>query len=366
VVHEEARHGPLLPSVRTLGPGWFALVMATGIVSTAAARQGFPRISLALLAVATVSYAVLVILSLVRLWRWPADVHADLVAPQRAFGSFAVVAGSAVLGERLDEQHVGAVALGLLVVAAVAWLVLGYAVPALVVLAPDKPGLTAVDGSWLLWVVATQAVSVGAALAAHRGGALHELATVAAVTTWAVGVALDLVLLTVLLLRLLVVRVRPPQMTTPYWIIMGATAISVLAGSRILRLDGADPLVRLTAPVVSGLSFLLWAFGTWTIPLLVVFGIWRHVLRRERPVYTPQLWTLVFPLGMYSVATGEFGDVTGLGYLAVPARAAFGAALLAWVVVFGMMLTAFARAPRLAALAPQRSDGPPASGGSAS
>ena len=59
-------HRPAAPSVRTLGPGWFALVMATGIVSTAAARQGFPRLSLGLLAVAAVSYVVLVILSLVR------------------------------------------------------------------------------------------------------------------------------------------------------------------------------------------------------------------------------------------------------------------------------------------------------------
>jgi hypothetical protein len=97
-----------------------------------------------------VSYLVLVLLSLVRLWCWPAEVRADLATPNRAFGFFAVVAGSAVLGERLDEQHVEGVALALLVVAAVGWLVLGYAVPAGLVLAPDKPGLAAVDGSWLL------------------------------------------------------------------------------------------------------------------------------------------------------------------------------------------------------------------------
>jgi hypothetical protein len=48
---------------------------------------------------------------------------------------------------------------------------------------------------------------------------------------------------------------------------------------------------------------------------------------------------------MYSVATGEFGDVTGLGFLSGPARDAFWPALVAWVVVFGM-LTSFARARR--------------------
>jgi tellurite resistance protein TehA-like permease len=334
-------------------------VMATGIVSTAAARQGFPRISFALLAVAAASYVVLVILSLVRLCRWPADVRSDLVAPQRAFGFFAVVAGSAVLGERLAEQHLDAVAVALLVIAAVGWVLFGYAVPAFVVLGPEKPGLAAVDGSWLLWVVATQAVSPAAALVS-RTGAVATPARVTAVLTWAVGVVLYLVLLTVLLLRLFVAPVRPRQMTTPYWIVMGATAITVLAGSRILGLDRERPLVHLAAPLVGGLSFLLWAFGTWTIPLLVVFGVWRHVLRRDPPVYTPQLWTLVFPLGMYSVATGEFGDVTGLGFLSGVARGAFWVALAVWVVVCALMLTSFARArrPRRPGLLSGRAAGP--------
>jgi tellurite resistance protein TehA-like permease len=330
--------------VRSVGPAWFALVMATGIVSTAADRQGFPRMSLALLAVAAVSYVVLTVLSVVRLWCLPAEVLADLAAPDRAFASFAVVAGSAVLGERLVERHVEGIGLALLVVAGTGWLLLGYAVPALVVLAPDKPGLAgAVDGSWLLWVVATQAVSTAAALTADRTtGGLRQLATVSAVTTWAVGVVLYLALLTLLLLRLLVAPVAPHQMTPPYWIIMGATAITVLAGSRILGLDRTRPLVRLVTPSVEGLSVLLWAFGTWTIPLLVIFGVWRHVLRRDRPGFTPQLWTVVFPLGMYSVATVEFGDVTGLTVLAGPARAAFWVALAAWAAVFGAMVGSFA------------------------
>ena len=62
--------------------------------------------------------------------------------------------------------------------------------------------------------------------------------------------------------------------------------------------------------VVEGLSLILWAFGTWTIPLLVVFGLWRHVRHRARLTYTPELWAIVFPLGMYTTATAEFGAVT--------------------------------------------------------
>jgi tellurite resistance protein TehA-like permease len=124
---------------------------------------------------------------------------------------------------------------------------------------------------------------------------------------------------------------------------MGATAISVLAGSRILRLDHGLPDVRLAVPVVEGTSLLLWAFGTWTIPLLVLFGVWRHVLRRDRLSYTPQLWTMVFPLGMYAVATDEFGTVTRLPLLTDLARVAFWPALAAWVLVFAAMITSLTR-----------------------
>ena len=295
---------------------------------------------------AAASYAVLVVASLVRLVRWPAELRADLAAPQRAFGSFAVVAGLAVLGERIYEQHAEGVGLALLGAAVVGWLLLGYAVPALVVLAPDKPGLAvAVDGSWLLWVVATQAVSTAAALTAHRDGTLRGLATVTAVTTWAVGVVLYLSLLTLLLLRLLVAPVSPHQMTPPYWIVMGATAITVLAGSRILQLDRTHPFVRLATPLVEGLSLLLWAFGTWTVPLLVAFGTWRHVLRRDRLAFTPELWTVVFPLGMYSAASAEFGRSAGLPFLAGPARATFWIALVAWAADFGAMLPSLVTGP---------------------
>jgi tellurite resistance protein TehA-like permease len=101
----------------------------------------------------------------------------------------------------------------------------------------------------------------------------------------------------------------------------------------------------LAIPLVEGLSLLLCAFGTWTIPLLVLFGVWRHVLRRDWLAFTPQLWTVVFPLGMYSVAITEFGRVTDLPFLAVPAAVAFWAALVAWLVVFVAMLASLARAP---------------------
>jgi tellurite resistance protein TehA-like permease len=54
---------------------------------------------------------------------------------------------------------------------------------------------------------------------------------------------------------------------------------------------------------VDGTTLVLWAWATWWIPLLVIIGIWRHVICREPLTYHPMYWSLVFPLGMYTLAT---------------------------------------------------------------
>jgi tellurite resistance protein TehA-like permease len=75
--------------------------------------------------------------------------------------------------------------------------------------------------------------------------------------------------------------------------------------------------------------------------LLVVLGFWRHV-RQHRPLtYEPTLWSVVFPLGMYSVATLSFGQAAGLAFMAPLSRFMLWVAVTAWV----MVAVAFLRRP---------------------
>ena len=87
-------------SVRTLNPGYFALVMATGIVSIAMRNHDVIALSVMLLWIACASYAVLVVLNGWRLIAFPTDVAADLADPRRAFGLFTFVAATDVVGTR--------------------------------------------------------------------------------------------------------------------------------------------------------------------------------------------------------------------------------------------------------------------------
>jgi tellurite resistance protein TehA-like permease len=162
---------------------------------------------------------------------------------------------------------------------------------------------------------------------------------------WSVGLLLYLMVATLILLRWLTVPMTPATLGPPYWILMGATAISVLAGARILAVPADIPVVRATSSFVEGFSFALWSFGTWWIPLLLILGLWRHVRRNWPLTYEPTLWSVVFPLGMYSVATLTFGKAAHLAFMEPLARFMIWVAFAAWVLVAAAFLARLPRRP---------------------
>lgn len=92
-----------------------------------------------------------------------------------------------------------------------------------------------------------------------------------------------------------------------------------------------------TRQVVSGLTFVLWAFGTWWVPLLIAFGVWRHLVRHEPLRYEPAWWSMVFPLGMYAVGSVSYGRATNLSFMVDIARVELWIAVAVWAVVLVAM-----------------------------
>ena len=89
---------------------------------------------------------------------------------------------------------------------------------------------------------------------------------------------------------------------------------------------------------------VLWSFGSWWIPLLVLFGLWRHVLRRFPLTYEPRLWSMVFPLGMYTVASYTLGKAGGLTFMVTIAKVWVWVGVAAWVGVLALMALALVQA----------------------
>ncbi|MET4705224.1 tellurite resistance protein TehA-like permease [Frigoribacterium sp. UYMn621] len=313
--------------------------MATGILSSAFALIGWSAPSFVLLIIALVGLAVLVALATTRVMLFRSEIASDARDPARAFGFFTTVAALNVVGIRLYTPAQPWVTIALAVISVPLWVLLAYGIPGALILGPrEEPVANRVDGSWFLWVVGTQSVAIVAAITGASTG--NSLLADVAVALWGIGVVLYLLLAALVSLRLLTTRSEPGSFSPSYWIFMGATAISVLAGSQILLLPATLPVVRATALLVSGISYVLWAFGTAWVPLLVIFGVWRHLVKRVPFRYETSLWSVVFPLGMYSVASLHFGAVANLPPLSAIGEGAVAVAALAWAVVTVVALRA--------------------------
>ncbi|MHB8294575.1 MAG: tellurite resistance/C4-dicarboxylate transporter family protein [Acidimicrobiales bacterium] len=337
-------------AVATLDPGYFAWVMATGIVSIGTDLLGYHLVSRLILGATAAVFVGLTAVYLARIVWFRPFVHQSLRDPSTAMAYFTVVAGTDVLGTRLVMAGQPLLAFWLGIAAGALWLLLTYALPWSIVTQARRPVLAEISGAWLIWVVATQSLSIIAtAVTPHAPSSwLRSDLPAVAVSLWGLGVMLYVVLIVIIFLRLLLLEVTPAEMGPAYWIAMGATAISVRAAAGIVGLHGpgTGALVATMRPFVVGFSVMLWGFGTWWIPLLVLFGIWRYILRHYSRSYEPRLWSVVFPLGMYTVASWSLGRAPGLGFMASIATAWVWVGLAAWVAVLGLMGCALARALR--------------------
>jgi tellurite resistance protein TehA-like permease len=332
----------LADGVRTLYPGYFALVMATGIVSIATSDRAL--LSAVLMWVAVCAYVVLVALYVWRAVSFRAELTADLHNPGKAFGIFTLVAATNVVGTRLTMA--GAVAAGvvLLVVGTGTWLVLAYAIPWSLGTAP-RPVVAAANGTWFIWVVATQSVAVLTASLEPQLPELRRELALLAVSCWAIGTFLYVAVGGLVAARLLLYDVTPADLTPPYWVAMGAAAITVVAGVRITRMAAAPALLP-TGGLIAAICVLFWAFATWLIPLLLALGWRRHVKHRVPLRYEPALWSIVFPLGMYAVASRTLGATLQLPIVTAIGSVQVWVAAAVWVAVFAALVTDLANSWR--------------------
>jgi tellurite resistance protein TehA-like permease len=329
----------LTEAARTLFPGYFALVMATAAVSIASLLLGYSRIAHLLVPLNWLFYLVLCGLTVLRLIRFPGAVARDLFDHQRAPGFFTLVAGTCVLATQTiivgGNHELGRVlwwlGLGL-------WFFIMYAFFTAVTVRENKPSLAAgINGAWLIAAVATQSIVVSR-------GALDGLTTpppaiqLLCMVMFLIGCMLYLAIIPLIFYRLTFIRLTSQDFSPPYWINMGAVAITTLAGSTLIMRIGSWPVLDPFAAFLPGFTLFFWAAATWWIPFLVALMAWRYIVRRDPLRYEPQLWGMVFPLAMYTTATFQLSRALRFPFVAHISEIFIWVALGAWIAAFtGLM-----------------------------
>lgn len=344
------RPGPaarILGIAKSLYPGYFALIMATGALSIALYLLGYPTSAHALLALNVVAYAALAALLVIRLCRFPRCVAADMTDHAQAPGFFTVVAGTCVLGTNLAVTGgFGSVAMVLWEIGIALGMVVMYSFFFAVVTRPQKPNLEGgINGAWLIAAVAAQSVAILGAVLAPRVSHPQD-ALLFSLTMYMIGAMLYLSIITLIFYRLTFVRLTGAMFGPPYWINMGAVAITTLAGATLISRATYSPLIGTLLPFLDGFTFFFWAAATWWIPLLFILMIWRHGLMRYPLRYEPQNWSLAFPLAMYTTGTLRLADELHIPPLADIAHGFLWLAALVWLVVFAGMIRSLIRGLR--------------------
>lgn len=337
----------ILTYTRTMSPSVFAFVMATGVVSVGMHAVDRNLVSLVLWVCAGAGWLTLLLLLCVRAVIAPDRLRADFGDPHRAFGLFTVVAGTCVVGIRFAVADLLGWAVALWLFGLALWLVLGYAVPWLVVLrdhhlgrsaaADDTPAARSdlirdIDGTWFVWVVAMQSVAVLAAMLQPHLNGTRDLVAVVAVIGWGAGLGLYAV-----------VGAASSCGFCGTGSCERARALFLGGDGRVGDLDAGSGHLHAMAPTspaasavhgaAGGAALALWGFATWLVPGLLLMGIWRHVRRHVTIRYTTELWAMVFPMGVYSVASMTVGGTLRIPLIDDVGRVFIWVALTAWVCV---------------------------------
>lgn len=330
-----------------MSPAYFGMVMATGILSIAANLLGMPRLAHALFLLNLLIYAVLWLLAVLRIVRFPRQFFGDMIDHLRGPGFFTTVAATSILGSQFvvleANYRMGAALWGL---ATILWILLTYTVFAGLTVKERKPSLEkGISGAWLLAVVGTQSIAVlGALLAAHAGQPARLELNFLALSMWLWGGMLYIWMMSLIFYRYTFFPLLPGDLSPPYWINMGAMAISTMAGSLLIINASDAPILLSLLPFIKGFTIFYWATGSWWIPMLVILGLWRHAYKRFPLSYDPLYWGAVFPLGMYAASTALLIKAMGLDFLGILPMIFMYIGLAAWTATFvGLLLNLLRR-----------------------
>ena len=277
-------------------------------------------------------YALFVGLFALKAVVFPRRVAVDLQDRERHWGTLTFVVGTNTVGVQVVLFfEVISVATALWLTTVVTTPLLLYYLFATEFIGARKTAVSErINGAFLLVIVCMQSLAVLGGLLSSELPLYAADIVLLSMSYFGAGYVLYFIVVTVVTYRLLEGSVRPVDWTGPYWITMGAAAITTLAGSTLGPQLETIPAWEPYAPVILGVTFLAWAIASWWIPLLLVVDVWklltggiegrppvwvvlvpwaRLAFGRRLHVYDPAAWGRVFPMGMYTACTLNLGGI---------------------------------------------------------
>ncbi|WP_396899379.1 TDT family transporter [Mycolicibacterium sp.] len=330
-----------------IGPNWFASVMGTGIVATAAASlpvhvpglRGFAEV---VWVIAALLLAVLIVIVGGHWVRHPTVARSHARNPQMAHfygaapmalmtvGSGALLVGRDLIGERVAVD----LAWVLWTAGTVGGLFTAVSIPFLMFtqynVEPD-----AAFGGWLMPVVPPMvSAASGALLIPHMApGTGRETMLYGCYAMFGLSLVASLLIIAMIWNRLTHYGTSGTARVPTLWIVLGPlgqsiTAAGLLGASAAPAVDGEIAAAMRVFGILYGVP--VWGFATLWIALAASLTV--RTLRRGMP-FALTWWSLTFPVGTFVTGTTQLALHTHLPAFKVAAAVAYAGLLFTWILV---------------------------------
>lgn len=325
-------------NIEFLQPAYFAMVMATGIVSISSKALGLQTAANILFWINIVLYLSLWALLATRILFFTSSFLKDCRSHLRGPGFFTLIAANSIVGSQFSVIRSNFfLAEFLFWVSICLWVLITYSIFLFLIIEKKKPSLDkGMNGGWLVSIVATQSITVLGCLVGDHFSTPTQLTFFILMSFWLCGGMLYIWIISIIFYRYMFFSFDPKDLMPPYWINMGAAAISTLSGALLIQVLSHNGFwFKDLLPFIKGFTLMYWATATWWVPMLLILGIWRHYFKQVEFKYDPLYWGLVFPLGMYSISTLRLYEYFGAPDILIGLSKTFAViALLAWFITF--------------------------------
>lgn len=319
--------------MKPVDPIRFAYVMATGIISIAFHKLNFPYLSELFLALASIGYIWLLVLFGIRFFMDKKRMIQEFCEVQGLLRYFTFSAGTDALAVRFILQgSFNTLGLILGIIGGVSTLLLVYSLfYRLFIQTPSS--IRAISPYWLLMTIACNSVGIVITTLWEHAIYQNELLLLVGFGFWTFAVGFYFIFMSLNIYRVFFQSFEGKELSPAYWTWMGAAAIAVVDGGLLVLIKQVPPFLASLTHFFCGMTFVLWVFGSALIPILCLMVICKYSHFKVALSYTPSLWAMVFPLGMYTVATDLLSSSFQLQIVKELAFVFLWISVLAWILV---------------------------------
>ncbi|MGQ3683905.1 MAG: tellurite resistance/C4-dicarboxylate transporter family protein [Candidatus Loosdrechtia sp.] len=314
---------------------WFSAAMATILIAAISRLHGFevvvPYFFIAGLAI---FFSVLVfrITQVILFYKDSLHEHFN---PEKNLYSFSIVGAISLAGVYLSKIfHLYTAAYICWYVAVSFWLIFSLSSFSILFLyqeSEDRKIEDILHGGWFFAIAGTQFTAfLGVTVAEHavQNAAGIQLFSFA---QWSVGASLYLVFVVFIILRMVFYPFSSTTAISPYWMNIGAAALTALTGTALYHhVHAAGGPFTDFLPFLKGFSLFFWSIGLWWLPLLFVLSMRKQACSTDGLTFTVGYWEVVFALGLYAKSTIQINALFQEQYLFIASLCFSVACIVLW------------------------------------